>query len=203
MDIVANKLKLDPNILSQVGGLSPRWLLRFLTHQLTHIPTDEGNPDEISIIGESKDFLQLPTSQIMGGVIPNIETRDFKQRFEKFLKGSKALLYVAQGNDLFESGKLSRTIKKERKGKKQAQVGEISLSQQLQLALIPQMYNNNNQDGYNVSIAMALDSISQNLGISWFQEQTQKKGKKTRRKNRGGRRRKKTRRKRRKSKRKR
>ena len=199
MDIVANKLKLDPNILSQVGGLSPRWLLRFLTHQLTHIPTDEGNPDEISIIGESKDFLQLPTSQIMGGVIPNIETRDFKQRFEKFLKGSKALLYVAQGNDLFESGKLSRTIKKERKGKKQAQVGEISLSQQLQLALIPQMYNN--IDGYNVSIAMALDSISQNLGLSWFQEQTQKKGKKTRRKNRGGRRRKKTRRKRRKSKR--
>ena len=200
MEIVASKLRLDPGILS------PRWLLRFLTHQFTHIPTDEGNPQEIHVIDESKGFLQLQPSQIMGGVMPNIENRDFKETFEKLLKGSKALIYGADGNELFERGKLSRTIKKERKGKKkQAQVDEISVSDQLQLALISQMYNNN-PDGYNVSIAMALDSISQNLGYSWFEEQTQQvKGKKTRRKNRGrgGRRRKKTRRKRRKSKRKR
>ena len=140
----------------------------------------------------------------MGGVMPNIKTRDFKRKFCDYLKGSKALVYVEEGGELFETGKLSRTIKKERKGKKkQAQVDEISVSDQLQLALISQMYNNNNPDGYNVSIAMALDSISQNLGNSWFVKQTQQvKGKKTRRKNRGGRRRKKTRRKRRKSKRK-
>ena len=56
----------------------------------------------------------------MGGVMPNIKTRDFKQRFERLLKGSKALLYVAQGHELFESGKLNRTIKKKRKGEKDA-----------------------------------------------------------------------------------
>ena len=39
MEIVANKLKLD------LGILSPRWLLQFLAHQFTHIPTDEGNPE--------------------------------------------------------------------------------------------------------------------------------------------------------------
>ena len=136
----------------------------------------------------------------MGGIMPNIKSRDFKEKFKKLLKGSKALIYVAQGDELFETGKLSRTIKKQRKVKKQAEVDQISVSDQLQLALIPQMYNNN-PDGYNVSIAMALDSISKNLGITWFEEQTQQvKVKKTRNK-RGGRRRKKTRRKRRKSKR--
>merc|ERR1712005_35784 len=110
MGIVANKLKLDPGILS------PRWLLRFLAHQFTHIPTDEGNPQEIPVINESKEFLQLKPSQIMGGVMPNIKSRDFKEKFKKLLKGSKALIYVQQGDELFETGKLNRTTKRKRKG---------------------------------------------------------------------------------------
>ena len=193
MEIVANKLRLDPSILS------PRWLLRFLAHQFTHIPTDEGNPEEIRIIKESKGFLQLQPSQIMGGVMPNIKSRDFKERFKKLLKGSKALIYVEQGDELFESGKLNRTIKKKRKGGE----GKSEVSEDIQTALIPEIYNSSNE-GYNVTIAMALDSISPNLGLSWFEEQTQQvkgKVKKTKKNKRGGRRRKKTRRKRRKSKR--
>ena len=192
IDIVESKLRLDPRVLSQVGGLSPRWLLRFLAHQFTHIPTDEGNPQEISVINESKGFLQLQPSQIMGGVMPNIKTRDFKRKFCDYLKGSKALVYVEEGDELFETGKLSRKIKKKRKGEEKSQVSEED-----HIALIPQIYNKN-QDGYNVSIAMALDSISQNLGESWFEKQSQGVSKKTRK--RGGRRRKKTRRKRKKSK---
>ena len=198
MEIVANKLRLDPSILS------PRWLLRFLAHQFTHIPTDEGNPEEIRIIKESKGFLQLQPSQIMGGVMPNIKSRDFKERFKKLLKGSKALIYVEQGDELFESGKLNRTIKKKRKGGE----GKSEVSEDIQTALIPEIYNSSNE-GYNVTIAMALDSISPNLGLSWFeeqpqevtQEQTQQRQKKTRKNKQGGRRRKKTSRKRRKSKR--